>query len=211
MSNGDQDAASPPARPTVRGRPRDPETDRRITAAAATLMLRRGFEKTTMDQVAAEAGVGKATVYRRWPSKDDLALAAMQELLDAELPQPDTGSVREDLLESYRSMLAFVATEQGAAFMRTSVVEAIRDDRIAALYREAQERREQQSRTTLERAVARGEVRADVDLDVAVQWLGGLTVSRIVSRRPLPRLDQAEAMVDFVLHGILAGRSPEPA
>ena len=52
----------------------------RITAAAAELMLQRGFDRTTVDDVASRAGVGKATVYRRWPSKEDLAVAAMETL-----------------------------------------------------------------------------------------------------------------------------------
>src|SRR3954465_7425678 len=101
-----------------RGGPRDPETDSRITAAAAELMLERGFDKTTVDDVAALAGVGKATVYRRWTSKEDLAVAAMESLYSVEMPEPDTGSIAGDLAASYRSVLAFVNSPQGAAFLR---------------------------------------------------------------------------------------------
>src|SRR3954449_8248002 len=118
-----------------RGRPRDPETDGRITKAAAQLMLERGFDRTTVDDVAARAGVGKATVYRRWPSKEDLAVAAMETLYTAEFPEADTGSIETDLTESYRSVLAFVNTPEGAAFLRTSIAESVRDERIAELYR----------------------------------------------------------------------------
>src|SRR5919107_4996917 len=95
-------AGDPPVR-RGRGRPRDPDTDARITTAAAELMLQRGFDRTTVDDVAAHAGVGKATVYRRWPSKEDLAVAAMGSLYSTEMPEPDTGSIMNDLAESYRA------------------------------------------------------------------------------------------------------------
>jgi AcrR family transcriptional regulator len=192
--------------PTVRrgrGRPRRPGTDERITAAAAALMLQRGFDGTTMDDVAAQAGVGKATVYRRWPSKDDLAVAAMETLYSAEIPEPDTGSIVTDLTESYRSVLTFVNTPDGEAFLRTSIAESVRDERIAALYRASTERREHQSRETFQRAIERGEVRPDIDVDAAVQWLGGLLATRAITHRPMPGPDEVGALVEFTLRGVL--------
>ncbi len=185
-----------------RGRPRDPETDERITQAAAQLLLQRGFDRTTVDDVAARAGVGKATVYRRWPSKEDLAVAAMETLYSAEMPEPDTGSIRTDLAESYRSVLVFVNTPEGAAFLRTSIAESVRDDRIAALHRASVERREAHSRATFERAIARGEVRADIDVDAAVQWLGGLLATRAITHRPMPSVDDVDTLVEFTLRGV---------
>jgi len=185
-----------------RGRPRDPSTDARITAAAAELMLQRGFDRTTVDDVAAHAGVGKATVYRRWPSKEDLAVAAMETLYSTEMPEPDTGSIVTDLAEGYRSVLMFVNTAGGAAYLRTSIAESVRDERIAALYRASTERREAQSRRTFERAIERGEVRADIDIDTAVQWLGGLLAVRAITHRPMPTVDEVDALVDFTLRGV---------
>jgi AcrR family transcriptional regulator len=193
-----------------RGRPRDPSTDDRITTAAAELLLERGFDKTTVDEVAARAGVGKATVYRRWPSKDDLAVSAMERLYNAEFPEPDTGSIRTDLAESYRSVLAFVNSPEGEAFLRMSIAESVRDERIAALYRESTIRREEHSRLTFQRAIDRGEVRPDVDVDSAVQWLGGVITVRAVSGRPMPTAEDVDALVDFTLRGALAAEAPAP-
>jgi AcrR family transcriptional regulator len=189
-----------------RGRPRDPETDDRITQAAAQLLLQRGFDRTTVDDVAARAGVGKATVYRRWPSKEDLAVAAMETLYSAEMPEPDTGSIRSDLAASYRSVLTFMNTPEGAAFLRTSIAESVRDDRIAALHRASTERREAQTRATFERAIARGEVRPDIDVDSAVQWLGGLLATRAITHRPMPSVDDVDALVEFTLNGVSVQR-----
>ena len=186
-----------------RGRPRDPETDARIIEAASDLMLRRGFDRMTVDDVASAAGVGKATVYRRWPSKDDLAVAAMEALYTDEMPQPDTGSIVEDLRTSYRSVLTFVNSPQGTAYLLMSITESVRDERIAALYRQASERAESQARTMYERAVRRGEIRADVDLDYCVQWLGGLLAVRRITNRPMPTVEDVDARVDLTLRGIL--------
>jgi len=185
-----------------RGRPRDPGTDARITKAAAELMLQRGFGREHVDDVAAHAGVGKATVYRRWPSKEDLAVAAMESLYSTEMPEPDTGSIVTDLAQSYRGVLEFVNTAEGAAYLRTSIAESVRDDRIAALYRASTERREAQSRHTFERAIERGEVRADIDIDAAVQWLGGLLAVRAITHRPMPTVDDVDALVEFTLRGV---------
>jgi AcrR family transcriptional regulator len=187
-----------------RGRPRDPRTDERITTAAAELLLQHGFERTTVDDVAARAGVGKATVYRRWPSKEDLAVAAMETLYSSEMPEPDTGSIRSDLAASYRAVLTFVNTPHGAAFLRTSIAESVRDDRIAALYTTSTEVRERQSRRTFERAITRGEVRSDIDIDAAVQWLGGLLATRAITHRPMPSVDDVDTLVEFTLRGVSA-------
>ena len=196
----DQDAP----RRRGRGRPRAPETDSKITRAAAELLLLRGFDKTTVDEVAARAGVGKATVYRRWPSKEDLAVAAMETLYSAEFPEPDTGSIRGDLAASYRSFIAFANTDTGKAYMRMSITESLRDERIAALYRASTERRELEARRSLERAIERGEVRKDADIDTAVQYLGGIIIARVILGRPLPQLEDVDDLVEFTLRGISA-------
>ena len=199
----EQDSLAAPAK-RGRGRPRDPETDSKITRAASELLLLRGFDKTTVDEVAARAGVGKATVYRRWPSKEDLAFAAMQSLYSDEFPEADTGTIEGDLTATYGSIIAFVNTETGASFLRMSIMESIRDERIASLYRASTERREEIARRTFQRAIERGEVRADINMDMAVQWLGGLLIMREVTGRPLPTLDDVPDLVAFTLRGIRA-------
>src|SRR5665811_2530483 len=98
---------------------------------------------------------------RRWPSKNDLALAAIEELFANEFPEPDTGTIRGDLTESFRSVLTFVNSPEGEAYLRTSIAESIRDERIAALYRASSERAEDIAARMYARAIERGEVRAD--------------------------------------------------
>ena len=204
MTTDALDATQPGTARRGRGRPRDPRTDEKIIEAAAALRHSRGFERMTVDDVAAEAGVGKATVYRRWPSKDDLAVAAMGRLYSVEIPQPDTGSIVGDLTESYRATLSFVGSPEGEAYLKMSIAESVRDPRIAALYRRATERAEAQAREMFTRGIARGEIRQDVDLDCCVQWLGGLLAVRAITGRPLPGLDEVDHLVRLTLQGVLA-------
>ncbi len=198
-------AAGEPATQEVRrkrGRPRDPEADGRILAAASSLILLRGFESMTVDEVASNAGVGKATVYRRWARKEDLAVAAMQQLYQDEMPAPDSGSIREDLQTLYTSVLTFVNSPAGLDYVRTTIKESMRDDRIATLYREASHRAEGNAAEVFERAIARGEVRPDVHMDGAVQFLGSLVAMRAITGQAMPGLDELDDLVELLLHGI---------
>jgi AcrR family transcriptional regulator len=185
-----------------RGRPRDPEADGRILAAASALILMRGFESMTVDEVASNAGVGKATVYRRWSRKEDLAVAAMEQLYRDEMPSPDTGSIRGDLESMFGSVLTFVNSPAGLDYVRTTIKESMRDDRIATLYREASLRAAASATQVFERAIARGEVRADIPVRSAVELLGGLIATRVITGEDMPKLDDLDDLVDLVVHGV---------
>jgi AcrR family transcriptional regulator len=187
-----------------RGRPRDPEADRRILDAAAALILAHGFDNMTVDDVAARAHVGKATVYRRWAKKEDLAVAAMGQLYDAQMPTPDTGSIEGDLREAFARVLAFANSEQGSAYIRTCIAESVRDPRIAALYRAANDRAEDSARMMFKRAIARGEVRIDANVTAAVQFMSGILAVRTISETSLPEPSELDSLVDLVIRGCRA-------
>lgn len=193
-----------PRAPRRKGRPRDASADDRILAAAAELILTRGFDNMTVDEVAARARAGKATVYRRWAGKEDLAFAALEQLYSTQLPIPDTGSLRGDLLEATRQALAFSGTDTGRAYMRMTVAESLRDPRIGALYTSAFEGQEAAARQLFERGIARGELRPDFRMDLAVNWFAGLMILYAIIERPVPSPDEAEDFVEFMLEGIAA-------
>ena len=187
-----------------RGRPRDPEADHRILAAASALLLERGFDTMTVDEVASRARVGKATVYRRWAKKEDLAVAAMSQLYKVQMPIPDTGSFREDVRQSYRDTIRFANSPAGAAFLRATVVECARDPRIAALYRTASAEITVSAAQMYQRGIERGEVRADVNVEIASTLLGGVLAHRIISAEPMPSEDEVDDMVAFLLRAVEA-------
>lgn len=197
-----------------RGRPRDPEAEPRIRRYAVQLLLERGFDGMTVDDVAEAAGVGKATIYRRWASKELLANDAMADLFDLEIPDADTGSIAGDLLEVYRTALAFANTERGLALIRLAVAEANRDQRSAQIYRDVLDRRIELTAAALDRARSRGEkIRSTADPVLMVEWMAGVFVVRALTGRPMPPTEDAERLADVTLRAILedwSGSWPQP-
>lgn len=188
--------------PRRKGRPRDAGADERILAAAAALILQRGYDNMTVDEVAANAKAGKATVYRRWAGKEDLAFAALEQLYSNEFPIPDTGSVVGDLRASFLQSLEFAASPAGKAYFRMSIGESLRDERIGSLYRGAHEAQGAAARVIYERGIARGELRPDFGIDLVMDWFGGMLVLRTVLGQEPPGVDEVEAIIDLVMNGI---------
>src|SRR5438445_5509896 len=106
--------AAPPAR-SRRGRPRDPAVDQAILAAAVDLLAETGYARLTMDQVAARAGVGKASVYLRWPNKVALVAEAIQRRSRVLPEVPDTASLRQDMLVFVRALVRAVPGERAVS------------------------------------------------------------------------------------------------
>src|SRR3712207_1656382 len=104
-----------PVRSSRGGRPRDPSRDGVIRAAILRLLAEVGYSALTMDAVASEAGVGKATIYRRWRTKQDLVVDTISDLNRAEAAVPDTGSIEGDLRAMMHQMVATITGPTGAA------------------------------------------------------------------------------------------------
>src|SRR5438132_12169584 len=120
-----------------RGRPRDPEVDRAVLAAAVDLLAEAGYARLTMDQVAARAGVGKASVYLRWQNKVALVAEAIQHR-SAVVPEvPDTGSLREDMLRFLLALLRGKAAGQQALAAATGELDRNLELRMASHQRQA--------------------------------------------------------------------------
>ncbi|TDO46813.1 TetR family transcriptional regulator [Kribbella sp. VKM Ac-2527] len=193
-----------------RGRPRNPEVEARIMQSAIGLLLERGFDKMTIDDVAAAAGVGKASIYRRWPGKAELAEDALAGLFDVQIPDPDTGTLRGDLEHAYRDTLAFAATPGGVEFIRLAVTEACRAPAAAAAYRRYLRHRADLTAAALDRARRRAEpVRADADAQLLVEWLAGVLIVRAITGQPMPAVEHAGALVDITLHGVTIRTRPD--
>lgn len=186
-----------------RGRPRDPDAEPRIRACALDLLLERGFGKMTVDDVAEAAGVGKATIYRRWPSKEQLAYDALTMMFDTEVPEPDTGSFEEDIRQLYTETIAFVGTKAGRAMVRLGITEATRDPAVAQIYNDFLKRRVDTCARRLERARKRGEpIREGIDPAVQVEWLTGLLVIRVITGAEMFSADDVEQLVAVTMHGV---------
>jgi AcrR family transcriptional regulator len=162
------------------GRPRDARADSAILAATLELIAEQGVHDFRMDDVAERARVGKAAIYRRHRSKEDLVAAAIAALVD-EIAVPDTGSTHGDVLELMRGAVA-VYTDPIAAGVMPSLVAAMRtSSELASMVREGfLAGRRAALREVLERGVERGDLRADLDFELALDVLGGALFYRLL-------------------------------
>ncbi len=162
------------------GRPREERADSAILKATLELMADRGVRDLHMDEVARRAGVGKATIYRRYRSKDELVTAAIAQLV-SEIRLPDTGSTERDLLTLMRNAVRVYRGSIEAGVM-PGLVDAMSRD--ADLAREVREgflaARRAALRVVLERGVERGDLRRDLDFELALDVLGGPLFYRLL-------------------------------
>ena len=190
-----------PTPPRVIGRPRDERADKAILSATLELMAESGVHDFRVDDVAGRAGVGKATIYRRYRSKDELITAAVAGLV-SEITVPDTGQTRADLLALMDGAVKVYRGSVQAAVMPSLVEAMSRDAELARLVREEfLAGRRAALRTVLERGIERGDLRADLDIDLALDVLGGPLFYRLlVTGGPIDEL-LAEGVVELILRG----------
>jgi AcrR family transcriptional regulator len=183
------------------GRPRDERADRAMLSATLELMAENGAHDLRVDDVAGRAGVGKATIYRRYRSKDELITAAVAGLV-SEIAIPDTGRTRADLLALMRSAVAVYRGSVEAAVMPSLVDAMSRDAELARFVREGfLARRRVALRVVLERGIERGDLCADLDVDLALDVLAGPLFYRLlITGGPIDE-QLAEGVVELILRG----------
>jgi Bacterial regulatory proteins, tetR family. len=169
------------------------------------LLLERGLRTMSMEEVAERAGVSKATIYRWWDSKDLLALDALSaEWAPKRDADRDTGSLRGDLLAQLRPWLRQVTVKPYGRVIAGLVAEAQTDAVFAELYRDhfVQPRRDA-TRPLLLRAIDRGEIATDTDLDVALDLLYGPIYHRLLhGHAPL-----TDRFIQQVIDAVIAAAS----
>jgi AcrR family transcriptional regulator len=186
-------------RPSRGGRPRDPSRDGVIRAAILRLLADVGYGALTMDAVAAEAGVGKATIYRRWRTKQDLVVDTISDLNRAEAAIVDTGSLEGDLRAMLHQMVSMIAGPTGAATL--SLLSTIpHQPALAQAFQEGPLAVWRQSFDELwRRAERRGEIRPGLANSVIAEATSALLVQRwLLTGRPVD-----DAFADEVLSTVV--------
>jgi AcrR family transcriptional regulator len=192
------------------GRPRSAEADRAILRAAVDLLADEGYGGVTMEGVAARAGVGKATVYRRWPCKSALVVDAVTTCREHGVHPPDTGSARQDLLVFVRSFLNHLRTSDAGRVMPALVAELSRSPELAQAFREGfVQPRRAKVLEAVGRGVQRGEVRPDVDPELVADGVVALLLHRFLVTGMELDDDLPERVVDTLWRGISAECPPE--
>ena len=189
-----------------RGRPRSQEADRAILAATVGLLAERGLAAMSIEEVAVRAGVSKATIYRRWPSKGLLALDAFVASFSAQQPLPDTGTLRGDLEAALGAWVRSVTRTAMGPMLTGLIAEAQHDPELRGAWRDrVLEPLRRHRRIMLDRAIARGEIAASVDREVVLDLIFGAAEHRLLLGH-LPLSDDfVVSVVDVILAGVRSG------
>ena len=183
------------------GRPRSAEAHDAILRAAIVVIREVGYDAAAMDAIAARAGVGKATVYRRWSTKEALVADAIERIMVTR-PVPDTGTTRGDLRAVVRDTMLMYRDPQTTPLFSALIAAMARSPQIARAARTGFiAARRETMRRVVERGMARGDLRTATDMELALDMLSGpLAVRSLITGGPVDeRL--VKAIVDVVMRG----------
>jgi AcrR family transcriptional regulator len=186
-----------------RGRPRSDKVHRAIIDAARELLIRDGYTRLRLEHVAELAGVGKAAIYRRWASKEELAAALLADLA-APVAIDVTGDMREEMLQAVLAPMRAMTETSFGPVIRALLSQIANNPALGDPFRATivQARRDEVARM-IERGIARGDLSPDAYPDIATELLVGPVYFRLMFGGELDR-EFAERVVDNVLHGYLA-------
>ena len=201
---------SAPAR--GRGRPRSEKAERAILDATLRRLGTQGVAGTTIEGVAAEAGVGKTTIYRRWPNKNDLILAAISDIVPPGDP-PDTGTMAGDMAALAETQRRRLSGSGLSGIVPRVLAESMSDpglhqdyvDRVVEPFRAM-------LRLFIERGIDRGELRPDLEVEPLVDLLHGIPIYRMLMSRGDPAHLEGvpDAYMPILAPGILNSSSAAP-
>lgn len=194
---------APPVRSV--GRPRSERSETAILNAAMDILIERGYRGFTIDEVVTRASVSKATIYRRWPSKELLAVAAVAGF--PELHGVNTGSLEEDLYAIVSEFADVVQNTALGAVWPSLVGERGRNPELKAALDEMTEYRRTPTRQAFERAIERGELPADLDLALAIDMVMGPVLLRLLFQSA----DTSPAALRSIIVAVLPALGFKPA
>jgi AcrR family transcriptional regulator len=185
-----------------RGRQRSSESEKAILTATLRLLREKPLRDITIEAIARQAGVGKMTIYKWWPSKAYVALDAFRKVISKMILIPDTGDVERDLTELLRSSMSFYASSTGRIFGQF-LAESQSDPEFAALFRERfLKPRREATREVLNRAMKRREIDQKLDQELVLDLIFGPMVFRLMAGHGSLDKTEADAMISILLHGI---------
>jgi AcrR family transcriptional regulator len=183
---------------TIAPRWRSRRAESAILEATVSLLAEVGFGGLTIDGIAARAGVGKATIYRHWSSKAEVAVEAFRAFIPS-LEDPDTGTFADDARDVVLQIVDGLSNSPLAGILPSLVEAAERDAELERHFKEFGATRRTVLRAVFARAAARGELRDGLDYDLAIDLLvGPIFTRRLVSRVPVTR-KHANAVLDLLL------------
>jgi AcrR family transcriptional regulator len=184
-----------------RGRPRDDRLDEIILEATIAEVAEKGFAATSIEGIAARAGVGKGTIYRRWRGKDELFRFAATRFTDL-VEGIDTGELRGDLVAIFEPMADRLMEPQIASVLPALIAEAAQDEVLGAFVQTYAHQRRDAALAAIDRAVARGEIEPGTDAGVLADLVAGALVYRRLLLGEPTDATAAHAIVDQAIRGL---------
>lgn len=182
------------------GRPRDPAADEAIIAAVFDVIETSGFAGFSVEAVAARARVGKATIYRRWPTREDLLVAAVERVM-TDTPGPDTGSLRDDLVAWVWGKYRAKQESPGARLLGQVIIEARANPELRKVLMRFHAQRRDVLCGVIARAQARGEI-GSIDRGLLFDLISGAMWHRSHFAAGEIRRRDVEEIVDAALRGV---------
>jgi AcrR family transcriptional regulator len=179
-----------------------------ILESTRVLLVESGYGQVSMEGVAGHAGVGKQTVYRRWPSKAPLVAEAVLHAFQQEVSLPDTGELADDLRVWLRRVAEVQASPRNAALTRALAAAAADNPKDGdALYRELTGPQYEAVVQRLQRAVDVGQIRANADLEAVADALVGATLYRMLAHTEMAveMGMRSDGLVDALITGLQPG------
>jgi AcrR family transcriptional regulator len=183
------------------GRPRSEVAQRAILDAFQDLLIEVGFARLRLEHVAARAGTSKATIYRRWSSKEELAIGLLRELGAPRVAVTDRGSARAELIAVAMDIIGRLTASDFGAVIRRLLCEIAGNPAVGEPFRASViDARRDEIRDVIERGIARGDIRTEADPEITTELLAGSIYFRSLFGGPLDPTF-AENMVDALLAG----------
>lgn len=183
------------------GRPRCPLTHQNILQATRELVDEIGFANLTIEGIAARAGVGKTTIYRRWPNKSSIVLDAFFEDISSTCSFADTGKVRQDIRRQLRKLVKELNGPTGCK-VATLMANGQFDKEMAEAFRARWiERHRNDALTLIKRGMETGEIRKEADPEVLVDALYGPIYFRLLAGHAPLTQRLADDLTDLVIDG----------
>jgi AcrR family transcriptional regulator len=196
--------------PKPRGRHRSLQAETAILKATLGLLERQSLRKVTADAIAKRAGVSKATIYKWWPNKSQVALDAYLAGMQEQVAMPDTGSAERDFTEQLKSLMAFYRSPLGRLFCQF-IAEGQSDPGFLALFRERfLYARRDRARIMWQRGVDRGEIREDIDGEIVLDLIYGPMIFRLLAGHGSLSDRDSEAVVQAVFGGLRRNNGDGP-
>ncbi|MEV6622618.1 TetR/AcrR family transcriptional regulator [Amycolatopsis sp. NPDC051106] len=180
-----------------------PEVTQAITDAVLHELAEQGYGRLSMEAVAKRAGVGKSALYRRWGSKDEMIAAVITEFSVTRAADVDTGSLRGDLRETMQALIGWLTHPLFSRILPDLIAEDMRNPERSRSTRESIGRsRREVGEVMLRRAIARGELPEDLDLEMALDVLAAPIYWRLVVRQAEAEPDYVDRLVDYALRAL---------